>query len=78
MDVTIGYVDRDLAAGRAEPSLGALLLARRPSAQPLHVAVRFHAAGELPDSGDAAAVSAWIGGVFEEKVGAWTAARLPL
>jgi hypothetical protein len=64
LDVTIGYGSRDLASGRAEPSLGNLLLCRPPRPQPLHIAVRL-----LPTPAvDVAAVGAWATAVFEEKV----------
>jgi lysophosphatidic acid acyltransferase/lysophosphatidylinositol acyltransferase len=68
VDVTIGYAGRDLATGRAEPSIAKLLLSRPAAPQPLHVHVRVVPAGELPDGGDATAVGAWISDVFEEKV----------
>ena len=70
VDVTIGYEGRDLATGRADPSLSTLLLSRPAAAQAVHVHVRVLPAAELPDGGDAAAVSAWIGSIFEEKVAA--------
>jgi 1-acyl-sn-glycerol-3-phosphate acyltransferase len=68
LDVTIGYANRDLAAGRAEPSLGNLLLRRPSRPQPLHVAVRLIPAPAV----DAEAVGEWAAAVFEEKVrGGW-------